>query len=88
MGLIHASLADYRCIIDDLITTHSRAAARMTFTGTHGGVLFGVPATGRVITWLGAAFFTIARSRITRLWVIGDINAVKPQLGAGATDQF
>jgi steroid delta-isomerase-like uncharacterized protein len=88
LGSIHAALADYRCIIDDLIMTDSRAAARMTFTGTHRGALLGVPPTGRVITWRGAAFFTIAQSRITRLWVIGDIDAVRRQLGAGATDQF
>ena len=85
---IHAALADYRCIIDELIATDSRAAARMTFTGTHRNVFFGVPATGRVITWVGAAFFAIAQSRITRLWVIGDVDAVKRQLGAGASASF
>jgi len=78
---IHAALADYRCVIDDLIASEDRAAARMTFSGTHRGLFFGVPATGRVITWAGAAFFTIAHSRITRLWVIGDVDAVKQQLG-------
>ena len=85
---IHAALANYRCVIDDLVTAGSRAAARMTFTGIHRGVLFDVPATGRVITWVGAAFFTIAQSRVTRLWVIGDIDAVKRQLGVGASDPF
>jgi predicted ester cyclase len=60
----------------------------MTFTGIHRGVFFDVPATGRVITWVGAAFFTIARNRVTRLWVIGDIDAVKRQLGVGASDPF
>jgi predicted ester cyclase len=81
-------LADYRCVIDDLVTAGSRAAARMTFTAIHRGVLFDVPATGRVITWVGAAFFTIAQNRVTRLWVIGDIDAVKRQLGVGASDPF
>jgi steroid delta-isomerase-like uncharacterized protein len=85
---IHAALADYRCIIDELITAGSRAAARMTFTGTHRDVFFGVPATGRVISWVGAAFFTIAHNRVTRLWVIGDVDAVKRQLGATAFDPF
>jgi steroid delta-isomerase-like uncharacterized protein len=85
---IHAALADYRCIIDELITTDSRAAARMTFTGTHRNVFFGVPATGREITWVGAAFFAIGHSRITRLWVIGDVDAVKRQLGACASASF
>src|SRR6516162_4798559 len=79
---VRAALADYRCVIDDLVTTSSRAAARLTFTGVHQGVFFGVPASSRVITWVGAAFFTIARNRIVRLWAIGDVDAVKRQLAA------
>jgi len=37
MRSIHAGLADYRCVIDDLIETDNRAAARMRFRGTHRG---------------------------------------------------
>jgi steroid delta-isomerase-like uncharacterized protein len=88
MREVHSALADYRCAIDELITTESRAAARMLFTGTHRGVLFGIPPTGRVITWAGAAFFTIVQGQITRIWVIGDIEGVKRQLGAGAANSF
>jgi steroid delta-isomerase-like uncharacterized protein len=85
---IHKALAGYRCTIDDLIATESRAAARMTFSGTHRGVFFDVPATGRVITWAGAAFFTMAQGRITRLWVVGDVDAVKRQLGIDVGNSF
>jgi predicted ester cyclase len=88
MREVHSALANYRCAIDELITTESRAAARMLFTGTHRGVLFGIPPTGRVITWAGAAFFTIVQGQITRIWVIGDIEGVKRQLGAGAANSF
>ena len=35
MRSIHAALANYTCIIDDLIATEDRAAARMTFKGIH-----------------------------------------------------
>ena len=31
MRSIHAALADYTCIIDDLLVAENRAAARMTF---------------------------------------------------------
>src|SRR5262249_25355287 len=47
MRSIHASLADYECIIEDLIESQSRVAARMRFRGVHRGTFFGVPATGR-----------------------------------------
>lgn len=85
---IRAALADYKCFIDDLIETDLRAAARMRFRGTHRGVLLGVPASGREITWSGAAFFTTDGRRITQLWVLGDVDAVKQQLGASAASSF
>jgi len=88
MRSIHAALADYECIIDDLIESGSRVAAQMRFRGIHRGLFFGVPATGREITWTGAAFFTIDADRIARLWVLGDIDAVKRQLGAGQATSF
>ena len=81
MRELHSALAEYRCIIDELVTTESRAAARMTFSGTHRAAWLGVPATGRVITWAGAAFFTVAQGQITRIWVLGDIDAITRQLG-------
>lgn len=88
MRSVHAALAEYRCVIDDLVATDIRAAARMTFTGIHRGEFFGVPATGRRITWVGSAFFTIAAGRIERLWVLGDIDRVRSQLGASERSAF
>jgi hypothetical protein len=40
------------------------------------------------IIWSGAAFFTVDRNRITELWVLGDVDAVKQQLGAGLGSSF
>jgi hypothetical protein len=37
MRSLHAGLAGYRCVIDDLIETDTRAAARLRFRGTHRG---------------------------------------------------
>jgi predicted ester cyclase len=84
----HAALAEYRCIIDDLIATNDRAAARMTFTGIHRGAFFGVAATGQRITWNGAAFFVLVDARIKNIWVLGDLDSVKQQLGATRTVPF
>ena len=54
---VHRALGDYRCIIDELVTDGDRAAARMRFTGKHRAEFLGVAATGRQVTWAGAAFF-------------------------------
>jgi steroid delta-isomerase-like uncharacterized protein len=77
---VHAALANFTCTIEELIATQDHAAARMSFRGTHRGKLYGVEATGRDIRWNGAAFFTIGDDKITELWVLGDVEAVRRQL--------
>jgi predicted ester cyclase len=81
MRLIHAALADYSCEIEEIVEDGQRAAARMRFSGQHRGTMFGVAATGHLIAWSGAAFFKTNGSTITALWVLGDIDSVKQQLG-------
>jgi len=81
MRLIHAALADYSCEIEEIVEDGKRAAARMRFSGQHRGTMFGVAATGHQIAWSGAAFFKTNGSTITALWVLGDIDSVKQQLG-------
>ena len=85
MQAVHAALADYTCIIDDLVTTGDRAAVRLTFDGRHQNTFFGIAATGKQIEWAGAAFFTCNGQQITERWVLGDIDGIRRQLGAGAT---
>lgn len=88
MRSIHAALDDYTCVIDDIVATEDRAAAQMTFKGIHRGELFGVAASGNMVRWAGAAFFHMAEGRITELWVLGDVDSVKRQLGSNASTAF
>ena len=85
---VHAALANYRCIIEELVIDDSAAAARMTFSGIHRGSLFGMAPTGKSISWAGAAFFRFAQAGIASLWVLGDIAGLKRQLGAATTAPF
>jgi predicted ester cyclase len=77
---VHAALENFTCTVEDMIATPDRAACRMRFTGKHRGKFFGAEPTGRDIRWGGAAFFTISGGKITELWVLGDIDAVKRQV--------
>ena len=77
---VRAALPDFVCTIEEVIETDDRAAARMSFHGTHRAKFFGVEPTGRDIRWAGAAFFTVAGGQITELWVLGDVEAVRRQL--------
>jgi steroid delta-isomerase-like uncharacterized protein len=77
---VRAALENFTCTIEDMIAADDRAAARMRFSGTHRGKMFGIEASGRDIVWSGAAFFSVAGGVITELWVLGDIEAVRRQL--------
>ena len=86
MRAVHTALASYTCIIDDIVATEGRAAVRLTFRGQHQREFFGIAATGKQIEWAGAAFFTCDDRQITELWVLGDIDAIRRQLGAETAD--
>ena len=58
-----------------------RAAARLLYSGTHTGTLLGMPATGRRFEYAGAAFFTASDGLLTSAWVLGDLDALRRQLG-------
>ena len=90
MRSVHAALADYRCEIQEIVESGDKreAAAKMRFVGYHQAPFFGVEATGKEVEWAGAAFFKTNGERITELWVLGDIDAVKRQLGAAAEQGF
>jgi hypothetical protein len=49
-------------------------------TYIHLGRFFGAEPSGREIRWSGAAFFKVRDGKITELWVLGDIEAIRRQL--------
>ena len=83
LRMIHTALSKYTCTIEEIVEEGQRAAARMRFAGIHRGQFFGVAPSGREISWSGAAFFAIDGDKISSLWVLGDIDSVKQQLGLG-----
>jgi predicted ester cyclase len=86
---VRAALENFICTVEDMVAVPDRAACRMRFTGKHRGKFFGAEPTGRDIRWSGAAFFTTAGGKITELWVLGDIDAVKRQImPAHPAEQF
>jgi steroid delta-isomerase-like uncharacterized protein len=78
---VTGALGDYRCDIETLVTEPDRAAARMTFSGVHRGTFLEVPATGRRVSWAGAAFFQFTDDGlVSDLWVLGDLQGLRAQL--------
>ena len=43
----------------------------------------GYPATFRRVEWTGAALFKVDGNKVSDLWVLGDLDALRAQLSAG-----
>jgi steroid delta-isomerase-like uncharacterized protein len=77
---IRAAFPDFRNEILDLVTEGDRAAARLRYTGHHRGEILGIPATGILVTYHGAAFFRARDGRLAEAWVLGDVDGLRRQL--------
>ncbi|HYM68516.1 MAG TPA: ester cyclase [bacterium] len=82
MRLIRDAFPDFNNRIDDLVAEDEKVVARLTFTGTHLGQLLEHAATGRKVTYCGAAFFEMANGKIRQVWVLGDALSLMRQIGA------
>jgi predicted ester cyclase len=79
--LVRSAVPDFHNEVVDLVTSPGRAAARLRYTGHHRGVLLGRQGTGKPIDYSGAAFFYLVASRISEVWVIGDLDTLRRQIG-------
>jgi steroid delta-isomerase-like uncharacterized protein len=82
---VRAAFPDFHNEIVELVTEGERAAARLRYTGRHQGAILGAAPTGRPISYSGAAFFTARNGRLTRAWVLGDVEQLRRQLAAPAS---
>jgi len=81
---VQAAFPDFHNRIDELVGEANVVVARLTYTGTHRGSIFGFAPTGRRIEYAGVAMFTLRDGRIVRGWVLGDIHELYRQLGEGS----
>ena len=79
--MVSEALADYRCTILDLVAEGERAFARMRFEGVNRAPFLGFAPTGRRVAWTGAALFVLKGDKIADLWVLGDVEGLREQLG-------
>ena len=77
---IEAFAPDFHNEVVTTITEGNRTFARLSYTGTHRGEVFGIAPTGRRFEYAGAAIFTFADGLIREVWVLGDIHGLIGQL--------
>lgn len=73
---------DLHAQIDELISADNVIVARLTWTATHGGEVFGIPATGRRWSYVGAGIFHVDDGKIQDTWIVGDTQELWRVLGA------
>ena len=82
MRLVRGAFPDFEQTIDEVVVdaVGGSAFVRLRCRGTHRGALFGLPATGRRITYEGAARFETRGGRIADVWVLGDLHSLMRQI--------
>ena len=85
VDMVHKSLGDYRCIIEELVSEGDKVFAKMTFTGIHQDDFMGYSPTQHQVSWNGCALFTFNGERIADVWVLRDLKKLEEQLKANET---
>ena len=71
---------DLKFVIEDVVSSGDRVAARFTFTGTHQGRLMDLAPTGRTVDVDLMAFFRFADGRIVDMWETYNESRMRTQL--------
>jgi len=62
-----------------------KVVTRYTWSGTHQGEIYGIPATGKQVNWTTTVTFRIADGKIREAWQNADQWGLMQQLGAAPT---
>jgi predicted ester cyclase len=77
---IRAAFPDFHNHIEELIGEGDKIVARLTYTGTHRGELFGFSGTERNITYQDIAILQFREAKIVSGFVLGDTESLKRQI--------
>jgi predicted ester cyclase len=83
INMVRAAFPDFHNTIEELIAEGDKVVARITYTGTHGGELFGIRPAGKRVAYAGVAIFLLQDEQIRNGWVLGDTMGLIEQLKAG-----
>ena len=83
VNIVRAAFPDFHNTIEELIAEGDKVVARLTYTGTHRGELFGIRPAGKRVAYAGVAIFLLQDGKIRNGWVLGDTMGLRTQLKAG-----
>ena len=78
----YAAFSNLNRTMDDIVVEGDKAAVRMTLTGTHSGVLMGIPPTNKKVTYWAIEINRFADGKVAETWARMDTLGMMQQLGA------
>jgi steroid delta-isomerase-like uncharacterized protein len=80
--VLRNAFPDFHIALEDEMADGDKVIHRWTLSGTHQGEFFGVPATGKKVSWPVIAIFRLSGDKIAEMWTQGDSLGMMQQLGA------
>ena len=80
-AMMASAFPDRQIEVADMFAAGDRVATRVTVRGTHRGELWGVPPTGKEMTWTSFVIDRIVGGKIVEEWQMTDFLGLMRQLG-------
>lgn len=77
----HSAFPDFHVTIHDQVGEGDLVATRKTFTGTHRGDLWGIPATGKQVAFGVIDILRVVDGKMVEHWTVVDQLGLMQQLG-------
>ncbi len=77
---------DVQATIDAIVVEGDLVVARFTWSGTHKGELFGIPASNVKVTWTGTDWWRIENGKLAEHWDVVDWSGLIQQIKAKKTN--
>ena len=84
-NMIKKAMPDAQANIQFQVADGDRLVNHYAWSGTHQGELFGIPATGKQVSWTVTTTFRIADGKIREAWLNWDQWGLMQQLGLAPT---
>ena len=82
IGMMRGGFPDVQWTLEEMVAENDKVAARFIMKGTHRGVFFGVPPTGKPINVQAMNFYRFSNGQITEEYGQPDLCGLLQQIGA------
>jgi steroid delta-isomerase-like uncharacterized protein len=85
IGMMRGGFPDIQWTLEEMVTEGDKVAARFTMRGTHQGIFFGVPPTGKAIVVQAMNFYRLSGGQFVEEHGQPDMLGLLTQIGAAPT---